>query len=109
MELAHGLVAPALILGGRRRLLLVRRFERGPEADLREVARDQVVVDLDAGDVADELAWRDDPPDPPADHALLDSRSDGHGPVAHAGERRWHQHWPPVEEHVLVDAPVEER
>ena len=109
VELPERLVAAGLPLGVRGGEAVVREVEGGADADLRESARDEAVVDVHAGDVVCELARRDDPADAPRDHPLLERRrADRDRAVAHPVERGRVERLAPVEEDALVAGPVEE-
>ena len=68
--------------------MIVGQAESDPRTDLVEPARRETVVDLYARDIVDQIARRDDPADPPRNHALLERHGAyGHGAVTHARER----------------------
>ena len=109
VELPKRLVAAALPFGVRGRQAVGRLLERHPRPDLGEATGQQPAVDVYARDVVREVTGRDDPADPPADHALL--RQDvahRHRAVAHAGQGGRMDDLPAVEQHALVGSPVDE-
>jgi hypothetical protein len=72
VELTKRLVAPPLTLGVREVEMVVGQAKSDPRTDLVEPARRETVVDLYARDIVDQIVRRDDPADPPCDHALLE-------------------------------------
>ncbi len=73
-ELLERLVATSLPFGVRRGQILVSHSKGDTCSDLVEPAGYQAVIDMNARDIVDEITGRNDPPDAPGDHALLERR-----------------------------------